>query len=66
MRGLQGELNKSLLTLWVRKIESTAEERRRDILLSVGLSGQFFTDALPQELWVERLQLLDFWYQGLT
>lgn len=137
MQGLQGELSKSLEMLCVSKIESTAEERRRDILLrekgevyssaktqslaelhqfnvtiqeghppifqyflklggsegrvfliecspiagtqkprkqcsfltlvgqSVGLSGQFFTDVLPQELWAERLQQVDVWYQGL-
>ena len=33
MQGLQGKLSKSLEMLWVSKIESTAEERRRDILL---------------------------------
>ena len=34
MQGLQGQLSNSLAMLWVSKIESTAEERRRDILLS--------------------------------
>ncbi len=137
MQGLQGELSESLAMLWVSKIKSAAEERRRDILLiekgevhtsskiqnsaevykfnvkirngrrpvfqyfvkllgperrtflvecspisggkkpreqcsffalvghSVGLSGQFFTDVLPQELWVERLQQVDVWYQEI-
>jgi len=48
MQGLHRELNKSLLTLWVSRIESTAEERCRDILLSK--KGEVYSSAKTQSL----------------
>ena len=48
MQGLQGELSKGLAMPWVSKIESTAEERRRDIFLSE--KGEVSANAKTQSL----------------